>query len=95
MSARTVRRVVTGTINGRSRVARDDLAQAVTVSPLPGYAWHRLCGLDDPPGDPPRMELEGPREGDCVVQNGTSHAWLNKGDRPCTMAVVLVGAAAR
>ena len=35
------------------------------------------------------------REGDCVVQNGTRHAWRNKGDRPCTMAVVLVGAGAR
>jgi quercetin dioxygenase-like cupin family protein len=176
VSARTVRRVVTGTINGRSYVARDDLVQPVTVAPLPGYAWHRLWGLDDPPGDPPRTELEAPlahfpppgglryhvytvppqhyetsrtlsaedereleerlpgrtaymesdqdgmhrtpsidlicvlsgeiwleldaedvhlREGDCVVQNGTRHAWRNKGDRACTMAVVLVGAGAR
>ena len=175
MSARTVRRVVTGTINGRSYVARDDLVQPVTVAPLPGYAWHRLWALDDPPGDP-RAELEGTlahfpppgglryhmytvppqhsqpsvtlsaenereleeqlpgrsaymesdqdgmhrtpsvdlicvlsgeiwleldaeevhlREGDCVVQNGTRHAWRNKGDRSCTMAVVLVGAGAR
>ena len=175
MSARTVRRVVTGTINGRSHVARDDLVQPVTVAPLPGYAWHRLWGLDDPPGDPPRADVEGPlahfpppgglryhvytvppqhsqpsltlsaedereleeqlpgraayiesepdgmhrtpsvdlicvlsgeiwleldaeeihlRAGDCVVQNGTRHAWRNKGDRPCTMAIVLVGAGA-
>ena len=55
----TVRRVVTGTINGRSAVAGDDLVQAVKVSPLPGYAWHRVWGFDDPPGDPPRAELEG------------------------------------
>jgi quercetin dioxygenase-like cupin family protein len=176
MSPGTVRRVVTVTINGRSHVARDDLVQAVTVSSLPGYAWHRLWGLDDPPGDPARTEREGPlahfpppgglryhvytvppqhsktsrtlsvedereleeqlpgraaymesdqdgmhrtpsvdlicvlsgeiwleldaeevhlREGDCVVQNGTRHAWRNRGDRPCTMAVVLVGAGAR
>jgi quercetin dioxygenase-like cupin family protein len=176
VSARTVRRVVTGTINGRSHVARDDLVQPVTVAPLPGFTWHRLWGLDDPPVDPPRTELEGPlahfpppgglryhvytvppqhsqtsrrlsvedereleeqlpgraaymesdqdgmhrtptvdlicilsgeisleldaqevhlREGDCVVQNGTRHAWRNKGDRPCTMAVVLVGVGAR
>jgi quercetin dioxygenase-like cupin family protein len=176
MSPGTVRRVVTGTINGRSHVARDDLVQAVTVSSLPGYAWHRLWGLDDPPGDPARTEREGPlahfpppgglryhvytvppqhsktsrtlsvedereleeqlpgraaymesdqdgmhrtptvdlicilsgeisleldaeevhlREGDCVVQNGTRHAWRNRGDRPCTMAVVLVGAGGR
>jgi quercetin dioxygenase-like cupin family protein len=176
MSPGTVRRVVTGTINGRSHVARDDLVQAVTVSSLPGYAWHRLWGLDDPPGDPARTEREGPlahfpppgglryhvytvppqhsktsrtlsvedereleeqlpgraaymesdqdgmhrtpsvdlicvlsgeiwleldaeevhlREGDCVVQNGTRHAWRNEGDRPGTMAVVLVGAGGR
>jgi len=33
------------------------------------------------------------REDDCVVQNGTRHAWRNKGDRPCTMVIVLVGRA--
>jgi quercetin dioxygenase-like cupin family protein len=32
------------------------------------------------------------RQGDCVVQNGTRHAWRNKSDKPCTMTVVLVGA---
>jgi mannose-6-phosphate isomerase-like protein (cupin superfamily) len=171
-----VRRVVTGTIDGRSHVVRDELVQAVTVSPLQGYAWHRLWGLDHPPGDPPSAEPEGPlahfpppggvryhvftvppqhsqpsrplsaedereleerlpgraaymesdqggmhrtptvdliyvlsgeiwlaldaeevqlREGDCVVQNGTRHAWRNKSDRPCTMAIVLVGAGVR
>jgi quercetin dioxygenase-like cupin family protein len=176
VSASTVRRVVTGTINGRSHVARDELVQAVTVAPLPGYAWHRLWGLDDLPGDPPSAELEGPLAhfpppaglryhvytvppqhsqpaptlsaederqldeqlpgraaymesdqdgmhrtpsvdlicvlsgeiwleldaeevhllaGDFVVQNGTRHAWRNKSDGPCTMAVVLVGAGAR
>jgi len=30
--------------------------------------------------------------GDVAVQNGTRHAWRNKGDRPATMAFVLVGA---
>jgi quercetin dioxygenase-like cupin family protein len=170
---RTVRRVVTGTTDGISHVSRDDLVQPVTVSARPGYAWHRLWSLDDPPTDPPSAEVEGPlahfpppggirfnlftvppqqsqtsgalsteaereleellpgrtaymesgqsdmhrtpsvdlicvlsgeiwleldaeevhlREGDCVVQNGARHAWRNKGDRPCTMAIVLVGA---
>jgi quercetin dioxygenase-like cupin family protein len=32
------------------------------------------------------------REGDCVVQNGSRHAWRNKGDKSCTMAIILVGA---
>jgi quercetin dioxygenase-like cupin family protein len=30
--------------------------------------------------------------GDTVVQNGTRHAWRNRGTEPCTMVVVLVGA---
>jgi quercetin dioxygenase-like cupin family protein len=32
------------------------------------------------------------REGDCVVQNGTRHAWRNRTDSPCSMAIVLIGA---
>ena len=32
------------------------------------------------------------RPGDCVVQNGTRHAWRNKSDQPCLIAVALVGA---
>jgi mannose-6-phosphate isomerase-like protein (cupin superfamily) len=31
------------------------------------------------------------RPGDCVVQNGTRHAWRNKSTQPCTVAVVLLG----
>jgi mannose-6-phosphate isomerase-like protein (cupin superfamily) len=30
--------------------------------------------------------------GDCVIQNGTRHAWRNKSDQPCLIAVALVGA---
>ena len=32
------------------------------------------------------------RAGDCVVQNGTRHAWSNRGNQPCVMAVAQVGA---
>lgn len=32
------------------------------------------------------------KQHDVVVQNGTRHAWRNKGSRPVTMAFVLVGA---
>ena len=32
------------------------------------------------------------RPGDTVVQNGTRHAWRNKGSEPCRMAVCMVGA---
>ena len=33
------------------------------------------------------------KPGDCVVQNGTRHAWRNTHATPCVMAFVLVGAA--
>jgi len=33
------------------------------------------------------------KRGDCVVQNGTRHAWRNSNVAPCVMAFVLVGAA--
>jgi len=32
------------------------------------------------------------REGDSIVQNGTRHAWRNRGSIPCRMVVCLVGA---
>lgn len=33
------------------------------------------------------------RAGDCVVQNGTRHAWHNKSSAPCVVAFALIGAA--
>jgi quercetin dioxygenase-like cupin family protein len=30
--------------------------------------------------------------GDVVIQNGTNHAWANRGDAPCLMAFVLIDA---
>jgi mannose-6-phosphate isomerase-like protein (cupin superfamily) len=30
------------------------------------------------------------RQGDCIVQRATSHAWVNRSDAPCVLAVVLV-----
>lgn len=30
--------------------------------------------------------------GDTIVQNGTRHAWRNKGEVPCRLALVLIGA---
>ncbi len=32
------------------------------------------------------------KTGDCVIQNGTRHAWHNRGSVPCTFAVSIVGA---
>jgi mannose-6-phosphate isomerase-like protein (cupin superfamily) len=31
------------------------------------------------------------KPGDCVVQNGTHHAWRNRGSVPCLMAFVMIG----
>jgi mannose-6-phosphate isomerase-like protein (cupin superfamily) len=31
------------------------------------------------------------RLGDCVIQNGTRHAWHNRTSEPCTMLSILVG----
>ncbi len=35
------------------------------------------------------------KPGDCVVQNGTRHAWRNHGSQQCMMAFVMVGAERR
>ncbi len=32
------------------------------------------------------------RAGDIMVQQGTNHAWVNRGDRPCKIAFVLIDA---
>jgi mannose-6-phosphate isomerase-like protein (cupin superfamily) len=32
------------------------------------------------------------RPGDCVIQNGTRHAWRNRTPDPCTMLSILLGA---
>lgn len=32
------------------------------------------------------------KPGDCVIQNGTRHAWRSEGSEPCYMASVLIGA---
>jgi mannose-6-phosphate isomerase-like protein (cupin superfamily) len=32
------------------------------------------------------------REGDVLIQQGTDHAWANRGDKPCTIAFILIGA---
>lgn len=32
------------------------------------------------------------RAGDVLVQQGTNHAWVNRGDKPCVVAFILIGA---
>ena len=46
------------------------------------------------------LELDNKKEialqaGDCVIQNGTRHAWHNRSQRPALLAAVLLGAARR
>ena len=31
-------------------------------------------------------------EGDVVIQQGTNHAWVNRGDKPCQIVFILIGA---
>lgn len=49
---------------------------------ISGEVWLEL-------DDGARVQL---KAGDCVVQNGTRHAWRNTSDAPCTLAVAIVGA---
>jgi hypothetical protein len=32
------------------------------------------------------------KAGDCVIQNGTRHAWHNRSSEKCAIAVAIVGA---
>jgi quercetin dioxygenase-like cupin family protein len=32
------------------------------------------------------------KAGDVLVQQGTAHAWVNRGDKPCVVAFILIGA---
>ncbi len=32
------------------------------------------------------------KAGDCIVQRGTKHAWINRSDSPCILAAVLIDA---
>ena len=34
------------------------------------------------------------RQGDCIVQRGTNHAWVNRSGKPCLLAAVLIDAEA-
>jgi mannose-6-phosphate isomerase-like protein (cupin superfamily) len=48
-----IRRVVTGHgVNGKSRVASDEMVEPVTVALAPGMEFHRLWGSDSAPAYP-------------------------------------------
>lgn len=32
------------------------------------------------------------KPGDCIVQRGTNHAWVNKSDKPCMLMAILIDA---
>ena len=52
---------------------------------MSGELW---CELDD--GKEVHLKA-----GDIVIQNGTRHAWRNKGKKPCVMYSILIGAPRR
>ena len=35
------------------------------------------------------------RSGDCIVQRGTKHAWVNRSKAPCVIAFILIDAIPR
>jgi hypothetical protein len=49
MTGNGVRRVVTGRGGPRPAVAEDCLVEPVVAAALPGYSWHRIWSLDQPP----------------------------------------------
>lgn len=49
---------------------------------LSGEIWMTLGGGEE-------IHL---KAGDCIIQNGTNHAWCNKAAEPCIMAFILIGA---
>ena len=63
-----------------------------------GRGWHRTNTLDFVIVLEGQIDLElddgvhrlGP--GDCVVQTGTRHRWVNRGDKPCRISGVVIGA---
>jgi quercetin dioxygenase-like cupin family protein len=92
----------TGPAAARTAEAERELERA-----LPGRSWYMEAGQDGMHRTPTLdlicvlsgdiwLELDDGeihlRPGDCVVQNGTRHAWRNRSDAPCSMAVVLIGA---
>jgi len=83
-----IRRVVTGQLaNGTSVFVSDDV--------IADDQFGQLWGSDDAvalPTDGAEVKLT---VGDCVIQNGTRHAWHNRGDEPATVASALVGAPRR
>ena len=52
MAGNGVRRVVTGRSGPRSAVAEDCIVEPVVAAALPGYSWHRIWSLDQPPAGP-------------------------------------------
>jgi hypothetical protein len=97
------RRIVTGNANGKSVVQSDERMQAYQFKTVPGYE-HTLISVSGATPDLskeqrfdryPDSVVPGPGgTGDVVVQNGTRHAWRNKGTKPVTMLFFLNGAKA-
>ena len=72
---------------GLAETLEEDLAMHTTDTVdygivLSGEIWLEL-------DDSAEVQL---KAGDCVVQNGTRHAWRNRGNEPCVMAFIMVGA---
>ena len=90
----------------KSRVASDTLVDPATVTLLPGTEFFTLWGRDNLPSFPndgsphdfstyfPPPAASGsasPRSRPTLAQNGTRHAWRNKGTEPCSFVICFIG----
>jgi quercetin dioxygenase-like cupin family protein len=78
--------------------ARGSIFRVVEFPPASEAAMHRTRSIDyavvlegeiDMRLDDAEVHL---RAGDTLVQQGTNHAWINRGTRPCRIAFVLIDA---
>jgi len=93
-----IRCVVTGrTSSGKSIFVKDSPVEPITLSLLPGMHTTDTVDFDVVLSGEIYLELDDGSEvllkaGDCVIQNGTRHAWQNRSAKDCISAVALIGA---
>jgi hypothetical protein len=91
----------------KSRVASDTLVDPATVTLSPGTEFFMLWGGDNLPSLPDdgarpmafphtsRLPAASgsasPRSRPTLAQNGTRHAWRNKGTEPCSFVICFIG----
>ena len=63
-----------------------------TIQDVPDMNYVMFGAEPGPGGGFPAVDGENIKAGDVLVQRGTWHNWLNKGDGPCVIAFALIDA---